>query len=424
MARYLLGTAPLSVRSGAFIPPAATSGQGYGDYVILKRTTKGFGLESGMTAGQFEKVGDQEIKIEATLQKGGVYPLWISNGRGTPYAAPATAGLPGVLKVEPGPAFWAKIDDQEPVLYPGDVPVVLGAISDQLGIGRLRIGAYAPAKDEVFRASLGVVDLSGDWINARPPAFVVQSLNCADDSVSFKPLEEAEADPFLTIISGLGSFVRDPAAQDGSRLVWEAGQEIPEGARIEAEVTLKPEAVELTYRVDIPKAESDAQSGWPLRSGRQPGAWSGLRPAPGTPQDAVARGTGWLLLAGLAAGGLGLVRQPAARRRWLPALALLALSAALLAGCFGFGFYGTIEGRYTFKKLETLDPQQDPAGANPAVWKLSDGTGTINLDLVMLTTTVGEDLEEVSQEAPCQASIEFKPEVFIGPADMVTLPEE
>ena len=127
-----------------------------------------------MTSGQFKKSGDQELKIEATLQKGGVYPLWVANGKGTPYAAKSITGLPGMLKVEPGPAFWVKMDDQDPVLYKGDTPVVLGAISDQVGIGRLRIGAYAPTKDEVFRASLGIADLSGDWISAAPPHFVYQ----------------------------------------------------------------------------------------------------------------------------------------------------------------------------------------------------------------------------------------------------------
>jgi hypothetical protein len=413
-ARYLLGAAPLSARSDASIPPAAVSGQGYGDYAILKKTSQGFTMESGMTSGQFRKNGDQELKIEATLQKGGVYPLWVANGKGTPYAAKSATSLPGVLKVEPGPAFWVKMDDQDPVLYKGDSPVVLGAISDQVGIGRLRIGAYAPTKDEVFRATLSIADLSGDWISATPPHFVFKSRSCGDSpETDPSSLEKAESDPFLAILSGMGAFAKDPAAKDGSHLIWQASQELPERTAIEADVTLKPEMVELKYRIEIPKQE---QAFW------LPGPGRGREP--GGPLQPGGWGAGGLLLVGMGVGGMGLLRRPARLRRWLPAAVLLALSAVLVTGCFGFDFYGTIEGVYTFKKLEAIDPKDNPAGAPPRTWKLSNGSGTVNMDLTVVTTTTDEDGQEVSSESACQASLEFKPEVFIGPPDMVTMPKQ
>jgi hypothetical protein len=424
-ARYLLGAAPLSVRSDASIPPAAVSGQGYGDYAILKKTSQGFVMESGMTSSQFKKNGDQELKIEATLQKGGVYPLWVANGKGTPYSAKSVTGLPGALKVEPGPAFWVKMDDQDPVLYKGDTPVVLGAISDQVGTGRLRIGAYAPTKDEVFRATLSIADLSGDWISAAPPNFVYKSRSCGDSSeTDTSSLDKAQSDPFLAILGGLGAFVKDPAAQDGSHLIWQASQEIPGNAIVEADVTLKPETVELKYRVEIPKQEGNGQSFWLPGADRGPAALTGPRLAPGGQLQPDGWGAGWLLLAGMGVGGLGLLRKPAEPRRWLPAAVLLALSAVLLSGCFGFNFYGTIEGAYTFKKLEAINPKDNPAGNVPYTWKLSNGSGTVNMDLTMVTTTTGADGKEVSETTPCQASLEFKPEVFIGPPDMVTLPKQ
>jgi hypothetical protein len=427
MVHYLLGAAPLSTRSDAAIPPAAVNGQGYGDYAILKKTQQGFVMESGMTSGQFKKTGDQELKIEATIQKGGVYPLWVGNGKGTPYAAKSITSLPGMLKVEPGPAFWVKMDDQDPVLYKGDSPVVLGAISDQVGIGRLRIGAYAPTKDEVFRATLGIADLSGDWIGAAPPNFVYKSRSCGDSSeteTDTSSLDKAQSDPFLAVLGGMGAFAKDPQAKDGSHLIWQASQEIPGNAIVEADVTLKPEAVELKYKVEIPKQEDSGQSFWLPGAGRGPAALTGSRLAPGGQLQPGGGGVGWLLLASLGVGGVGLLRKPAELRRWLPAAVLLALSAVLLAGCFGFNLYGTIEGAYTFKKLEAINPKDNPAGAAPYTWKLSNGSGTINMNLTMVTTTTGEDGKEVSEESPCQATLEFKPEVFIGPPDMVTLPKQ
>jgi hypothetical protein len=426
MARYLLGAAPLSTRSDAAIPSAAVGGQGYGDYAILKKTSQGFAMESGMTSSQFKKNGDQELKIEATIQKGGVYPLWVANGKGTPYAAKSITGLPSALKVEPGPAFWVKMDDQDPVLYKGDSPVVLGAISDQVGIGRLRIGAYAPTKDEVFRATLGIADLSGDWMSAAPPNFVYKSLSCGDSSeTDTSSLDKAESDPFLVILGGMGAFGKDPAAQDGSHLIWQASQELPERTVIEADVTLKPEVVELKYRVEIPKQEGNGQSSWlpgtgPRRAlpgfAARVGELGGQLPPGG-------QGAGWLLLASLGVGGVGLLRKPAELRRWLPAAGLLALSAVLVTGCFGFNLYGTIEGAYTFKKLEAINPK-DNSAATPYTWKLSNGSGSINMDLTIVTTTTDEDGQEVSNASPCQATLEFKPEVFIGPPDMVTLPKQ
>jgi hypothetical protein len=414
-ARYLLGAAPIFARSDASIPPAAVSGQGYGDYAILKKTQQGFVMESGMTSSQFKKTGDQELKIEATLQKGGVYPLWVANGKGTPYAPRSVTGLPGVLRVEPGPAFWVKMDDKDPVLYKGDAPVVLGAISDQVGTGLLRIGAYAPSKDEVFRATLSIADLSGDWVSAAPPHFVFKSRSCGDSSeteTDMSPLEEAESDPFLVILSGMGAFAKDPAAQDGSHLIWQASQELPERTIIESDVTLKPEMVELKYRIEIPRKE---QAAW------LPGIGRGREA--GGPLQSGGRGAGWLLLAGVGVGGVGLLRRPAGLRRWLPA-AVLALSAVLLTGCFGLDFYGTIEGTYTFKKLEAIDPKDNPADAPARTWKLSDGSGVVNMDITIVTTTTDEDGQEETTESPCQASLEFKPEVFIGPPDMVTMPKQ
>jgi hypothetical protein len=422
-ARYLIGAAPLSTRSDASIPPSAISGEGFGDYAILKKTSQGFVMESGMTSSQFKKNGDQELKIEATLQKGGVYPLWVANGKGTPYAAKSATGLPGVLKVEPGPAFWVKMDDKDPVLYKGDAPVVLGAISDQVGIGRLRIAAYAPAKDEAFRATLGIADLSGDWMSAAPPHFVFKSGSCGDSSeTDTSSLEKAESDPFLIILGGMGAFAKDPAVQDGSHLIWQASQELPERTIIESDVTLKPEMVELKYRIEIPKKEGDGQAFWLPGSAARP--YLAGAGEPRGPFQFGGRGAGWLLLAGVGVGSLGLLRKPAELRRWLPAAVLLALSVVLLAGCAGFDFYGTIEGTYTFKKLEAIDPKDNPADTPPRTWKLSDGSGIVNMNITMVSTTTGEDGQEVTTESPCQTSLEFKPEVFIGPPDMITMPKQ
>jgi hypothetical protein len=227
------------------------------------------------------------------------------------------------------------------------------------------------------------------------------------------PLEEAESDPFLIILSGMGTFVKDPAAQDGSHLIWQASQELPERTVIESDVTLKPEMVELKYRIEIPRKE---QAAW------LPGTGRGHEPA--GPLQSGGRGAGWLLLAGVGVGGLGLLRKPAGLRRWLPAAVLLALSAVLLTGCAGFDFYGTIKGTYTFKKLEAIDPKDNPAGTPARTWKLSDGSGVVNMDITMVTTTTDEDGQEVTTESPCQTSLEFKPEVFIGPPDMVTMPKQ
>ena len=118
-----------------------------------------------MTNEQFTRKIEQVVQVTAAIQKGGVYPLWVANGKG--YAAGSRAdglpGAPGVLKIEAGTPYWISLDGAAPQFNDGSKPLTIAPLSAKLGKGLARIVAVAPDGDKSFHASLGLADFSGDW---------------------------------------------------------------------------------------------------------------------------------------------------------------------------------------------------------------------------------------------------------------------
>lgn len=417
LAGYLLGDAPVFARSDAFIPPAALKGKNYGDYMIVNLTTKGSSYDSGLTLGNFQTPSPQELRVETRIQPGGVYPLWVGNGVGSPYADTRT-GLPVLLTVEAGAPFLAKVDDQQAELYDGKGQVNFGVISDQLGHGLVRLAAYSQSKEDTFRASLKPLDLSGDWLSSKLEGSVSSFVCDSEDLSVGKPIDPGEGfDQILSIVSGYGTFVLDSTVADQSHYIWQATSSLPDNASIEAEITVKPEEVELEYLIDIPRQVSL----WPSST-----TLAGLLPpqAPDRPLDSPLRSLpGWLAMGLFGAALLVTKRHPAAARRLAPLLLLLVVSTSLLAGCFGLSLYGQIKGQYTFKEIEVIDPLKNPYGNDQYRFRLSEGSGKLEIDLTLIVVTM-EDDKEVTTESPCQVTFAVQPEVFIGPEGLVQPPSD
>ena len=414
-ARYLLGVKPLEARTDAFLPAITQkAGKLYGDYATLLSADGVANMDVGWMKDQVKKANGYEASVEAKMQKGGVYPLTISNG------VVNVAGLPGVLKIEAGPPFWARLDDQEPTLYAGDQTVLLGAISKKMGIGSVRIGAFASDQPQTFKASFKVIELSGDWLGVNSSG-AYGSINCGEveGMAPGQPIEQfAQGDPALAIVMGNGTFVKDADIQDGSYLVWQGSEAGLKDVRIEANARLLPDKVELTYKIELLKPTQGAAGLLP------PGAFIGSS-RPGGPKFPL-NWQGASLGAAALLAGLALLptlrtkekQDRGKRRRWLAALlGAAAAGSFLLAGCMGQA-YGTIEGSYTFSKIEVVEP--NALGSDPGYnYKLGGGVGTINANL---TLALGLDASSQPVEQPCQVGINVKTDAWVGPDGLAQAP--
>ena len=424
LGRFLLGEAPNISRVGAVIPPSALSGRGFGDFLILRTNSRGI-WDFGMTMNQFTRASEQQVKVEAKIAEGGVYPLWVSNGTGTPAGGRVgNTGLPGLLEIQAGPPFWLKLDQAKPVYYPTGTSLKLGPISDKLGIGTARIVAVPPAGEETFRASLSLADFSGDWSVKTGPV-VVTPIDCSGYTEG--SLEKQPEDVFLQYFSAYGTYVIDPADPQKVNLIWEGT--FPEeftSASVtgSSEVTVSPDKVVLHYLLDIPKP-TDASS---LAPWLKPGQI--LAKEPELKRSVLL--SGWLFLPLI--GGVAWLNNR--RRKWarLALVTQLVLIALWLSSCVGscdFKVWGTIEGTHTFKKLEYVDPGQaaaggaGDAGSQPAIlWKLSNGEAINTWDLTFLVTTTDEQGVTTEEVSPCKLAITGSAATgTIGPEGSVSPPD-
>jgi len=392
----------------------------------LKTSPKGI-WDYGMTMNQFNKPNDQRVMVQASISRGGVYPLWVSNGGGTSIGNKPPTGVPGLLEIEPGPAFWLKQDQADPVFYPAGTGLKLGPISDKLGIGSARLVAVAPDGDQTFKANLSVVDLSGDWmaIYGQP---TVTPTDCSDyktDENSSSSLSKDAADTFLQYFSAYGAYVPDPKDLQKVNLVWQG--ELPAdfsklSITAASEVTVSPDKVVLHYHLDIPKPTDATSLLYPLK-----------------PQDKTALPAdrsrmvqaGWPFLPA----SIGLVwlhRRSRKWARWATAL-LMVLMTLWLSSCLGscdVKIWGTIDGTYTFKNLEYIDPAQaaksggEAATASPVLWKLSKGELAEVFDLTVESSTTDSNGVSTNKISPCKLTISSSTSTgTIGPADSVQPPD-
>jgi hypothetical protein len=350
-----------------------------------------------------------------------------------------------MLKIDAGTKLWYELDSGEAVFHDGGKELTLGPLSDKLGTGLVRLIAVAPDAASTFSARVKPVDLSGDWVAqiSNPSVNIIDCPSSTDDdSENGFDTSEVNKLEMLSILSGYGTYVADPAASDGSHLIWQGT--LPEGATAESDITIKPEVIEVKYRIDIPKPDS---------GGLLP-PWLGPKFGQTWPPQMQSRG--WLSsLPVRSAGFAGLVGSLLLILVWLvriPRLkvhreshpvfssrmmrfgntALLSLAllvgAVWLSGCVGFGIYGSFDGTITFNKLEYIDPDA-PASAvvsgEEAVpgltWKLHEGQEVNNMDIFIEVSSTDADGKEISEIHECKFTVTSSANGVIGPADMVNL---
>lgn len=413
LGRFLLGAAPLESRGGAVIPPSALSGSGFGDYLTLRTSPRNI-WDFGLTMNQFTQASPQQVKVAAKIAQGGLYPLWVSNGTGTPMGGRGgNTGWPGLLEIQAGPAFWLKQDQAEPLFYPAGTGLKLGPISDKLGVGAARIMAIAPDGEKTFQANLSLADFSGDW-SANLDELQVTPVDCPgyegpDGEQTTGP------DELLQLFSGYGTYVRNEPDSTSLDLTWQGS--LPEDMIGSSEVTVDVDKVTLHYHVEIPEPVSfNRLPAWfgprqalALRSRPQPGQWFML----------------WPVLP-----ALGIVAWRYRRLNWkvLALAGLLILCVFWLNSCVAV--WGDIEATYTFDRLEYVDPQPAGAGANAGtegqpdvIWRLTNGQVVYNMDLTIATEITDSDGTVVRETSPCKLTATSSATGIIGPEGSVVPPD-
>ncbi len=435
MGLYLLGDHPLFARTDAVSLAAFKTGQGYGDFIWLKDVSAVTVEVSGLNK-RITQPNSLEAKVDSPIAKGAVYPLWVSNGKGSSdgggngFTAP-----PGILTVEAGTPLWYSLDNGKGIYHDGSKELVLGAISDKLGIGVVRLVAFAPTEAEQLRATVKLVDLSGDWVNmlsnpvVTTPPCVSSSEGDEEDSGDNAQLQDID---IVSQLSAYGAYVADSTNGDGSHYIWVG--ELPDGIPANSEITVTPEEIIVEFEVTIPQPEDSSFASWLARLGiTPPPAGAGLLGArPSAPANPVL-----LALILLSAAGLVLLVWLRPRLQPRPALIargamliLLSVSASfLLSGCFGFAMWGDISGTYTYQRLEHIDPANPPANlpataaAMPTAAWLVKGKGDVTWDLHFLVATEDSEGNTTTEESACLVSYTATLDGVVGPADMMPIPE-
>ena len=410
-ARYLLGAAPERANQSIALSGAVASGDGYGEYVQVAKTTKGDftlnrnGYEPQMatdTSGAMEAV-----VIDAVMQKDGVYPLRIESG----LSGGRLTGLPAALRISPGAALWYRAGDGEVTFHDGTEELVIQPIHATMGLPLVRVVALGQNGGEHFKARVEMVDLSGVWVMGGGE-LVSSSVSCTGDEASDSG-DRASIAPALIGLGGVtGNYMADAT---GNGLTWaEVPGRVPEEEQggkalsYSGSALIGPEEVRVQARASIPQAE---QSG-----GGAAGALAMLLPLGAAVPMAVVLGHG------------AVGRR---KRIWrvLLAVGLVALGGLVLSGCFGFDFYGDVTGEITFDTLEYVggeEPlvlsQAEMPDAEP-LWRLGGGEGTYQVDLTFVVITEDDEGNEVEQVSHCTGTAVYAVEGVIAKDVILELDE-
>ncbi len=445
MGLFMMGKPPAEANTSAHLPPSTNEGGAFPEYIWLKAVPAPK-IEVSDTTKQIQSTSSTEAAVNASIAQGGVYPLWVSNGKGSPgNPREGYTSLPVMLKIDAGTRFWYELDSGEAVFHDGGKELTLGPLSDKLGTGLVRLVAVAPDAAATFNAKVNPVDLSGDWVAqlSNPSVNIIDCPSSTDDD-SENGFDTSEVDKIemLSILSGYGTYAADPAVSDGSHLIWQGT--LPEGATAELDITIKPEVIEVKYRIDIPRPDSEGLlppwlgpkfgQTWPPRL--QSAGW--LNSLSGSPVG-FALMAGSLLLALVWLVGIPRLKayqeghlafSPRVVRFGNTALLSLALlvGAVWLSGCVGFGIYGNFEGTITFNKLEYLDPDAPASAVVPGgeaveglTWKLHEGQEVNTMDIFIEVSSTDADGKETSEVHECKFTVTSSADGVIGPADMVNL---
>lgn len=165
-----------------------------------------WGNEQHFHEGNDGPANTPSMLIDAQIEKGGVYPFTISSGESR------SSSLPVALIIEPGPPFWLKIGDTEPVRYDGSQQVTVQPISKTFGEEVVRIIALGDGDTNRFQARAALIDLQGDWMNTEANPLSI-SHNC--DELIDESTDYFLVDQLSHHFAARGSYVY---RQDGTGL--------------------------------------------------------------------------------------------------------------------------------------------------------------------------------------------------------------
>ncbi|EFO81464.1 FHA domain-containing protein [Oscillochloris trichoides DG-6] len=402
-ARYIL-TGQLSGFSDTVA--AFSGGGGIGDYVaILEDSAAPFKLS---TANYPPQIDTKAGTIEAPMQVDSVYPLLVASGAAAESALGfiKPPGQPAKLTIEPGVEIYYSLNGGEVQHHAGTSQLVIAPIHETIGYSQVRLVAISRESAATLKAKIEPIDLQGDWVFSVKSA-TITSNNCESDSEdgedSSASITEGDMLNMLTrYVAPLGSY----ATRD-DRLPGELGFVLDPGASLKTE----PDDPDMTYTSSISVQAKEVVADIelfippPASSGQTNGAGVAL---------AITLPTGLALF---------FMR----RRRRGAAILMSLLAVTMLTGCLGLNISGTIGSEMHFGKLTYV---AQPDAPTAPLWRLSDGKGTLSMDLTIVvaaTTLDSESADGVSTQTEtrqCQIEMAITAEGELFPDGVVTPPED
>jgi hypothetical protein len=407
---YLLGKPPALANSAIPLSGPVKSGEGYGEYIRVTRTTntdiKYDYNGSDPQMRKDSKDGKDAVAIEAKIKKDGVYPLMVAGGQGE------HPGLPVELDIEPGAPFYYTIDDGDLKYSDGSKELKLLPIHGAMGIKKVRLVAMGENGGEVFKARVQPLDLQGAWVVMVTGAKTGGSMTCGGGSGKIdNPDGTAQLMAYiLSLASGTGDMKTDPT---GRSLDWSAvASRVPAqftkgNLTYKATALLSGEAVQFQANVDLPRASDE----------------SGLPPAAPLAAAVVGAPLLWRMRKRLNPRSVRVVTN----------LLLIAFLALVSTGCFGMGMYGSATLDAKLQKIEyvggqdtgVLTASKDVSGTptGKPLWKMT-GTGTYDVTFNIETTVTDADGKDTTEVNICTGKVTYPIVGFIYKDFQVQIPEK
>ena len=370
------------------------TGDGYGNQIATDATKAGAyrmftdGAVPNVTVQKRD--GMDHAVLRAEMQSGGVYPLLVLGQH-----ALTRPSLPLSLTVRSEAPFWYRRGSDDPVFADGQEGLVLAPIHKAMGLESVRVVAYADAGPLVLSGEVGVVDLSGAVVfeagNLRS-----HQIACRGDTGSANAGDAREfADELANIAAQLTAAAAGTGDFKGSTpasLTWQMVPErlppsaSPELYQFKGTMDLKPDHVLVKTEFVLLETPPTSQGTWP---------------------DA-------LPLLGIAIAPLPAAWLGRKRKRWRPALVVL-FAGLLLSACLtDLRVSGTIDSEMRFRKIEylggsevpTLTTQGQRGEATPR-WRLSEGSGSFDVNFVIVGTKEDEKGNKTEERIICAGPVEY-----------------
>ena len=409
-AYYLLGKSPVSANSAISLNGPVSSGEGYGEYVRVTRTTDTDikydynGADPQMKKDTVD--GKDALVIQANLQRDGVYPLVIQGGQGN------NPGLPVEMVIEPGAPFYYTLDNGELMYSDGSQELKIQPIHGQMGIKKVRLVAIGENAGQVFNARIQPLDLEGAWVIMISGAKTGGGMTCSggsgetenpDGTGQFMGL-------VLSMMSGMGDMQTDPT---GRNLDWfEVSSRVPAeftegGLTYTATALLSGDMIKYQAKVNIPSATEQ----------------SSLPPMVPLVSTAVILPATWLERKHLKNRHLHIFTN----------MLVIAFLVLVSTGCFGMGMYGSAMLDARFQKIEyvgkedtgVLSISNDIGGkiSGVPIWKLT-GTGTYDVTFYIETSVSDFNGNETTEITTCVGQITYPVIGYVFKDYMLQLPAD